>query len=64
MFEAVQGRIERALLNFQAIFRNLLNAQQNTVAVKWSERNGLEDQHVQGALQQIDLFFHDLPLCV
>jgi hypothetical protein len=33
--QAVERGIQRTLLNFQAVFRNLLNAQQNAVAVQW-----------------------------
>ena len=29
-----------------------------------AERNGLKDEHVQGALQEIDLFPHNLSLSV
>jgi hypothetical protein len=33
MFQPVQRGVQGALLNLQAIFRNLLDAQQNAVAV-------------------------------
>src|SRR5580700_5693396 len=56
VFQPVERGIERALLNLQAVFRNLLDAQQNAVAMQRAERDGLEDQHVQSALQQVDLF--------
>jgi hypothetical protein len=29
-----------------------------------AKRDSLEDQHVQRALQQINLFAHDLSLCI
>ena len=58
MVKAIQGGIQRALLNLQTIFLNLLNAQQNAVAVQRPERDGLEDQHVQRALQKFALLVH------
>ncbi len=53
VFEAIQRRVERALLNLQTIFGNLLDAQQNAIAVQRTERNGLENEHVQRALQKV-----------
>src|SRR6516164_2383237 len=41
ILQPVQRRIKRALLNLQPILRYLLDAQQNSVPVQWSERNGL-----------------------
>jgi hypothetical protein len=41
MFQAIKCRIERALLDFQAVFGNLLNAQQNAVPMQRTERDGL-----------------------
>jgi hypothetical protein len=32
--------------------------------MQWAKRDSFEDQHVQRSLQQINLFAHDLPLCV
>src|SRR5262245_22552239 len=52
MFDPVQGGIEGALLNLQLVARHLLDAQEDAVSVQRSERNGLEDQQVQRALQQ------------
>lgn len=42
---AIQRRLQRTLLNFQAIFRNLLDAQENAVSVQWTEGYGLKDWH-------------------
>jgi hypothetical protein len=41
VLQPVQRRVQGALLNFQTIVRNLLNAQQNAVAVQRAERKGL-----------------------
>ena len=46
MFEPVERGIERALLNFEAVFRDLLDAQENAVTVQRPERDGFEDEHV------------------
>jgi hypothetical protein len=62
MFQAIERRVQRALLNLEAILRNLLNAQKDAVSMQRAERDRLEDQHVQRALQQIDLFCHRLSL--
>jgi len=59
VFQAIRRRIQRALLNLQTIFRNLLDAQQNAVAVQWAEGNGLEDQHVERTLQNVQLVVHE-----
>jgi hypothetical protein len=37
--EAIQGRVERALLNLQRAAGDLLDAQQHAVAVQLTERN-------------------------
>jgi hypothetical protein len=34
----------------------LRDAQQNSVAMQRAERDGFEDEHVQSALQKVDLF--------
>src|SRR5262245_15455633 len=53
MFEAIQRRIERALLDQEALLRDLLDAEQDAIAVQRSQRNGLEDEKVERALQQL-----------
>jgi hypothetical protein len=53
MLEAIQRGIERALLDQQALLRDLLDAEQDAVAVQRSQRNGLEDEKVERALQQL-----------
>jgi hypothetical protein len=39
MLEAIQRGIERALLNLQTVLRDLLNAEQDAVAVQRSQRD-------------------------
>ncbi len=58
MLEAIQRGIERALLNLQAVLRDLLNAEQDAVAVQRPQRDGLEDEEVEGALQQLGRVAH------
>ena len=45
--------------SLQRVPRDLLDAQQDAVAVQGSQRDRLEDQHVERALQDIHLFAHD-----
>jgi hypothetical protein len=56
VFEAVERRVEGTLLDFETVFGNLLDAKKNTVAMKRAERNGFEDEHIEGALQKFELF--------
>src|SRR5271163_2866555 len=58
VFEAIERGIERALLDFQAVLRDLLNAKKNTVAVEGAERDGFKYEHIEGALQKVELFVH------
>ena len=58
MLQAIQRGVERALLNLQAAVGDLLNAQQDAVAVQQPERDGLEYQEVEGALQQLGRVAH------
>src|SRR5215472_19100403 len=57
MFEAVERGVQRPLLNFQAFLRNLLDPQQNAVTVQGAQGDRFQDQHVEGSLQKIELFF-------
>jgi hypothetical protein len=54
VFEPMKGRVERALLDLQSFFRDLLNALRNRIAVDWPERNDAEDQQVQRTLGEIE----------
>ena len=55
MLQAIERRVERPLLNNQRLPGNLLNSQQNTVAVQRSQRDGFQDQQVERPLQQVEL---------
>ena len=52
VLEPVEGRIERALRHVQGLSRHLPDAEQHPVAVQAVERDGLEDQEVEGAGEQ------------
>ena len=54
MLELVQGGVERALLNEQHIARQLPNALCNRPAVHRLERERLENQEIEGALDEVD----------
>jgi len=56
MLQPVERRIERSLLNDELFAGELLDPQQDTVAVQWSKRNSFQDQQIQSSLQQIGLF--------
>src|SRR5207249_127712 len=64
VFQPVERWIQRSLLDLQLLTGDLLCAKQNPVAMQRAERDGFEDQHVQSALQQIDLFSRDLSVDV
>ena len=53
MFQAIERRVQRALLNLKLVAGNLLDAQEHAVAVERSERDGLEDEKVERPLQQL-----------
>jgi hypothetical protein len=53
MLQPVERWIERPLLDTQLVLRDLLDAQKNRVAVQRPEGDGLENQQVQRALQQL-----------
>jgi hypothetical protein len=55
--EAVQCRIERALLDAQHFVGITLNRFRDRVAVRGSEQQRAQDEQVQRALQQFDVLF-------
>src|SRR6202030_2454512 len=61
VFKTIERGVERPLLNFQLLPGNLLDAQQDAITVERDERNGLENQHVEGALDEVELFAHGSP---
>ena len=58
MLESIEGRIQRALLGLGPAPRDLLDAQQDSVAAQGCERHGLQDQDIEGALQHVEAFGH------
>ena len=58
MLEAVERGVQGTLLDLQCVVRDLLNAQQDAVPVERSEGNGLQDQEVERALEQLGRFGH------
>src|SRR6185437_6121807 len=47
IFQPMKSRIKRSLLHLKDVFRYLLDALRDGVAVDWTQSNHLEDQHVQ-----------------
>jgi hypothetical protein len=55
MFEAEERGIQRTLLDGELVARDLLNAEENAVAVERAEGDRLQDEHVEGPLHEIEL---------
>lgn len=51
MFQPVQRRIERTLIDLQDVFRNLLDAFGDRPAMQRTGLQGPEDQEIESALQ-------------
>jgi hypothetical protein len=49
----MQSGVERALLDLQGLFRNLLDPLRNRIAMDWPQRNNAEDQQIQRTLWEI-----------
>jgi hypothetical protein len=62
MLEPIQGGVERALVDLQPVSGDLLDAQQNAVAVKRAQRDGFEDEEIERPLQQFRRARHRGPL--
>ena len=60
LFETVQGRVERALLDLKHLARNLLNAFGNRPAVFRFERDSFQDEKVERSLDQIVWLRHTM----
>ena len=58
----MQGRIKRALLDLENFVGNLLNAFGNRPAVFWLERDRLQNQEVERALDKVAWFSHTLTI--
>ena len=61
LLEAVERRIERSLIDLKHILRNMLDTLRDTPAVHRTESQGLQNQEIQGPLQQITLGFLHSP---
>ena len=62
MLEPVQRRIERPLLDAQQLVGNLLDALGDRPAVHRLERDGAQDQEIEGALDEVGLVAHEASL--
>jgi hypothetical protein len=58
MFEAEERRVKRSLLDGELAAGDLLDAEENAVAVKGTERDRLQDEHVEGTLHEVELRGH------
>src|SRR5262245_33773946 len=58
MLEPIEGGIERTLLDGERASGDLLDAQQHAVAMLRAERDGLEDQQIERAGQELRLCGH------
>jgi len=54
-FEAMEGWIERALLDLEDLLGDLANAVGDAIAMDRAEGDDLEDEHVEGALEEVGL---------
>jgi len=52
MLQTVQRRVERSLFNLESSASDLADAQQNTIAVLRTQRDGLEDEQVKRARKE------------
>ncbi len=55
MLQAVKRGIKRALPNRQGIPRYLLDPLDNGISMNWPQRDDLENQHVEGALEEFSI---------
>src|SRR4029078_9754004 len=53
--EAMERGVQRTLLHLQYVARDLLEPLRHGIAVNGPERDDLEDEHVERALQQVGL---------
>src|SRR5258708_5601406 len=58
VLETEERGIERSLLDGELVAGDLLDAEENAVAVEWAEGDGLQDEHVEGALHEVELAGH------
>jgi hypothetical protein len=53
VLEAIERRVEGALLDLQGAARELLDTEQDAVAMHVAERYGLHDEQVEGAGEEV-----------
>jgi len=58
-FQALQRRVQRSLLDLEDVIRELTDPLRDRPAVQRLERDGLEDQQIDGALNEIGGLPHD-----
>ena len=58
LLEAVERRVERALLDLKGAVGDLLDARENPVTVQLAERDGAEDEQIESAGDDGDAFGH------
>jgi len=56
MLHAVESDVERSLRDFETSAGDLLDAEQDSVAVECAKGDGLEDEDLEGSLKEIDFF--------
>src|SRR5690606_19303502 len=59
VLEAVERRVERALLDLESATRDLLDTEQHAIPVQLAEGEGLQDQEVEGAGKEFRGIGHD-----
>jgi hypothetical protein len=58
MLEAEERRIKRALLDGELAARDLLDTEENAVAMERAEGDRLQDEHVECTLHKVELAGH------
>jgi hypothetical protein len=62
LFQSVNRRVERSLLDLEDLCTDLLDTLRNSPAVHWLEGDSFENEQVERALDQIGRFAHGVPL--
>jgi hypothetical protein len=56
VLKTIDGGVERTLQDFEPLVRDLLDAQQDAVAMQRTERDRFEDEHLECALREFNWF--------
>jgi hypothetical protein len=62
VLHAIKGDVERSLGNLKAPTGDLLDSEQDAIAVERTEGDGFENEDLESSLKQVDLFATHLPL--